>query len=330
MSDDVVTAQTVAYMDELADRDAGDRIVIDATHQALDEASIDMTADTWTKACAIFWFLKRTIRYVPTPGTSPLVDQTLIPPSTLLAMPDPHGDCPQFSMLAKAMMQVCCIPAMFKTIAAEPEFPDVYSHIYNVVVLGPNLYVPFDSSNGPEPGTEYSRPFKRRVWPTKPIRCRETSMQRRTTIRHDDRGLRSSSLYGALGDDGSDSTVNWDFGAPVSNDVYVSSDPYSNSAADSTGTYSLPPTFGSGSGSVPISNLLTTLANDATSLVSPLIKAATAQKPYYITNPATGQSVLYNPNTGSSAVGASALASINPTVLIVGGLLFVGLAMAKK
>ena len=164
-SDDEETAQTVTYMDELAAADANDAAVAAAAAEALDQAGIDAGADPLRKAQAVYWWLKRTVRYVATPGTSPLVDQTLIPPCTLLAMPEPIGDCPQFSMLAAAIFRVLCMDSLFVTIAAEPAFPDQWSHIYNTVEVFPGQYMPFDSSNGPEPGAEYAKPFKRRVWP---------------------------------------------------------------------------------------------------------------------------------------------------------------------
>ena len=118
-SDDEETAQTVSYMDELAAADANDPAVIAATAEALDAADMDVNASPLQKAHAVFWFLKRTVRYVPTPGTSPLVDQTLITPTAILAMPEPIGDCPQFSMLAAAMFRVLCMECLFVTIAAE-------------------------------------------------------------------------------------------------------------------------------------------------------------------------------------------------------------------
>jgi len=104
-SDDEETAQTVLYMEELAAADASDPAVIAAADEALDFAGIDRAASDLDKTRAVFWWLKKAIRYVPTPGTSHLVDQTLITPTATLAMPEPIGDCPQFSMLADAMLQ---------------------------------------------------------------------------------------------------------------------------------------------------------------------------------------------------------------------------------
>jgi hypothetical protein len=323
LSDDVETAQTVSIMDELATRDAGDRAVIDATHRALEDAGLDMSASPVEKAIAIFWYLKRTVRYVPTPGTSPLVDQTLVAPSTLLQMPDPWGDCPQFSMAAKAMLQVCCIPSMFKTIAAEPDYPDVYSHIYNVVPIG-GKFLPFDSSNAPAPGAEYARAFKQRVWvPTIPDRCKETPMQRNAT--YTKRGWRSKTLRGTLGDDSD--------GLYDSDTIYSSDDvmtgPLPTSAQLNQPLYPL--ASSSSSSGASTTSLLTALANDAATVAAPIVKAATTQAPQWITNPVTGQSVLYNPNTGGLATGTSALGTMSPTVLIGAGVIvFALMAFSKK
>ena len=172
LSDEQETAQTIAYMEELSAFDAGERSVIAATHRALTEGGITQTSSTPEIANAFFWWLKRNITYVPTPGAGPLVDQTLIAPSALMRMDPRIGDCPQFSMLAASMFRVACVPVNFKTIAADARYPEIYSHVYNVVALGDGRYLPFDSSNGPAPGAEYAAAFKSRIWPrTIPDRC---------------------------------------------------------------------------------------------------------------------------------------------------------------
>ena len=70
----------------------------------------------------------------------------------------------------------------------------------------------------------------------------------------------------------------------------------------------------SGSGA----SLLNTLVSSAASVAAPLVRAATQQAPYYITNPATGQSALYNPNTGTFAGASATLGSMSPTTLLIG------------
>jgi len=47
------------------------------------------------------------------------------------------------------------------------------------------------------------------------------------------------------------------------------------------------------------------IAQAAGTAAAPIVKLASQQAPYYVTNPATGQSVLYNPNTGAVASGVT-------------------------
>ena len=368
LSDEVETAQTIALMDELADKDAAHRLVIEATYKALDEAGATLSSGPLDKATAVYWFLKRTIRYVPTPGTSPLVDQTLIPPASLLSMPDPEGDCPQFSMLASAMLRVCCVPCLYKTIAADPDFPDTYSHVYNVVGIGGGRFLPFDSSNGPEPGAEYNRRFKERIWPAlKKSKCvpsiasgpssvtkgnqmvrtsaRPIAISNRNAVLR--RGLKGTGhlFYPLQGtvcdedgncyDDGTgvlltspaataslDPQYNMTGPNPTAGELAAAGYPLATAVATQTSPSSNP------------TSLAIALAQDATQLVAPIVKSSTQKAPYYVTNPATGQSVLFNPNTGATATPASfsaALSSISPTMLLfVGGSLLAMLAFSKK
>jgi hypothetical protein len=337
LSDDVETAQTVYMMDELAERDAPTGTVINATHEALSAAGLDLDSPAEAKARAIYWWLKRRIRYLAIPGTSPLVDQTLIPPASLLAMPDPEADCPQFSMLASAMLRVCCVPSHYKTIAADPAYPDTFSHVYNLVELGDGQFMPFDSSNGPAPGAEYSHPTKARVWPQRNRTCSTTPRKAHKpmlhTASHSHRGFRNIALRGALGiaflplsgtlgdegDTGNSDDTSYTFsGVQSQNDA----------AANAQGLANLyPGTTPPASSGPNLYTLATAALNDAASAAAPVIKAATQQAPYYITGP-NGQAVLYNPNTGAVGSSASAaLSSLSPTTLLIGALV-VGAALA--
>lgn len=340
-TDDVETAQTIRYMDELATADADDPAVYIATCEALDAAGLNHHSDPLAIAQAFYWWLKRTIRYVPTPGTSPLVDQTLIAPTATLAMPEPIGDCPQFSMLAAAMFRVCCIPCLYVTIAAEPRAPEQWSHVYNTVEVYPGVFLPFDSSNGPEPGAEYAQPFKRRVWPSiNPSHCRgkETATQMVRAAKQNGArgGMRNRALrngLGRMGDIQCDSDGNC-YDTTAGTLVYSPTDASTASggvAGDQipSGTYatgytdqyapggSLNPSLPSAAPAPASSNIFSTLINDAASIGTSLIKASTQQKPYYITG-ANGQQVLYNPNTGATV--GTGLSSVSPTVLLFGAL----------
>lgn len=351
-SDDEETAQTVLYMEELSAADASDPAVIAAADEALDFAGITREATDQQKTCAVFWWLKKTIRYVPTPGTSHLVDQTLITPTATLAMPEPIGDCPQFSMLADAMLRALSIDSLYTTIAAEELAPDQWSHIYNMVRTGPDSWLPFDSSNGPSPGAEYARPYKKKVWPRMtPAAGRQKGklLMMRSTFDGAGAGMRNRSLRSTLGDvncdaDGNcydDSTGEY---TPAPIDLGINLSPSTPSAglniqAPMTGGATPDCVFGGAwpncnpptganvsSGSFINPNLLAQIVGNT---VAPIVKATAQQAPYYVTNPATGQSALYNPNTGTFASGTTAaLSSLSPTTLLIGAVVIGGLLLA--
>lgn len=323
-SDDTETAQTVQIMDQIAAEDANTPQVEAAVSAALDEAGISEQASAYEKACAVYWWLQRTIRYVPTPGTSIFVDQTLITPCAVLAMPEPIGDCPQFSMLAAAMFRILGMQSMFVTIAADDAAPDQWSHIYNTVEVYPGQYLPFDSSNGPEPGAEYARPYKRKVWPAMSGRSKETSADMIRNFKAAGRrsGMRNAALYG-LRDvtDGvytSDETMQSQIDAinNLSDSVYGPGNDIMTGPTVPINSPALQIDSSSGTAG----NIFAELATDFTKIAAPFIQSQ--QQPYYITT-AAGQKVLYNPATGSVVQTASA---ISPTV-IVGGVVILALLL---
>lgn len=313
LSDEIETAQTIHYMDGLAAADSGRKEIVSAAHDALTDADLDETAGDIEKLSAVFWWLKRHIRYERTPGTSPLVDQTLITPAALLAMPDPAGDCPQFSMLAKAMFRNLCMPAYFVTIATDTEHPDEYSHVYNAVVANGRL-IPFDSSNGPCPGAEYARPIKKKVWPLiDPATCNGPTTKEATDMYRSTMAparMRNAALRARLGDFVCDDNGCYDDGSGSTSTIPVTTSPTS-----------------SGSSGINWNSLLTSAFTDATQIGSQLIKSG--QTPYYTTN-AAGQRVLFNPATGISTPTATTTALNANTLLIGAAALVAVLALSRK
>jgi cytochrome c5 len=318
-SDDIETAQTIGIMDELAAADTPDPAVYGALCEACSEAGLSAGASPEAITKAVWYWLKRTVQYVPTPGTSALVDQTLISPCAVLAMPQPIGDCAQFSMLARAMLAAAGINSLFVTIKAEPLFPDQWSHVYNTVEVKRGRWMPFDASNGPEPGAEYMKPFGRRIWPRlTPLQPRKETaadMVRNAKAKFSG-GMKHRSLHGAMGVLHCDDADNcWDDATPDAPAVYVPPDttpaPIFTTTAAGTPWYQ-------------------TLLTDATQLAAPLIRSTTQKAPYYIASP-SGQSVLYNPNTGAVMNASSIGSAINPTYMLLGvGLLAVVLVAGKK
>jgi hypothetical protein len=298
-NDDAITAQSIGYMQQLA--------LLDAIHPTVERAALACVREAQLPAdaslddiaqLAIFPWIKRKVRYQPeadlkTPFTHRpgIVDQTLVSPAALLAMPEPAGDCPQFSMLTAAMCRYWSIPSAFKTIAADLATPNTYTHVYCVCQPRPAVFVALDTSNAPGPNLEYARPGKAKLWPLH----QDTSKE--TMIRNAERNrARIGRLADYVGDDYVGGFVDSYPGDAVLPGTYSGgySDPYAPGGSLNT-------TLKSGT---DWTKLFTTLANDATSIAGPIIARDTRQTPYYIQG-AGGAQVLYDPNTGKVATAAT-------------------------
>jgi hypothetical protein len=80
------------------------------------------------------------------------------------------GDCDDFKMYAAALLEAQGIPTSFVTVAADPEEPRQFSHVYLRCYPYPEgrkgNYVALDPSHGPYPGWEVPDMFgKLREWP---------------------------------------------------------------------------------------------------------------------------------------------------------------------
>lgn len=99
----------------------------------------------------------------------PIVE-TLIRPVDQVVIPNPQGDCDDFSMYGAAHLMARGIPVCYCTVAADGSDPFIYSHVYLVAYpqSGPRAgqRVPVDLSHGPYLGWETENRFgKRREWP---------------------------------------------------------------------------------------------------------------------------------------------------------------------
>lgn len=165
--DEEATAQTIALMSHFAREDAYD--------ETLRTAALEATAATRTPeaaAAAIWQWIRSRVRYVEDTrpalgleGIAPADAEVLIRPVDLLAMPQPMGDCDDFSMLCASMLLAVGIEPRYKTIAAEPGSPDQYSHVYVVAVMPGGRLLPLDCSHGPYAGWEAKATGKARQWP---------------------------------------------------------------------------------------------------------------------------------------------------------------------
>ncbi len=124
---------------------------------------------------AIWAYTKSKIRFVEDRDTAqPLgldtpnqpVVETFIPPVWMSRICSDgscqrSGDCDDFSMYAAALLKAAGIRAKFATVAADPNAPDQYSHVYVVAYPNGQRY-PLDCSHGPAPGWEAPNPFGKR------------------------------------------------------------------------------------------------------------------------------------------------------------------------
>ena len=170
---DVSTAATVAIMRRLAHEYANDPVVSAATAAALAGGAY-MQRDI---ASAIFYWVRSNVKFVEDEtllyeqlGVAPanLDKELLIVPPVLLAMPEPMGDCDDFSLLTVSMLLNAGLRPFFVTVAADAADPQKFSHIYVCVQLADEgTYVCLDPGNrlsGIPPGWEVQRVTRKAVW----------------------------------------------------------------------------------------------------------------------------------------------------------------------
>ena len=101
------------------------------------------------------------------PGTWRPIVEALIRPVDQVVLPNPQGDCDDFSMYGAAHLLARGISCAFVTLAADPKEPGVYSHVYLVAYPQTGPYagkrVPMDLSHGPYLGWEAKNMFGRRA-----------------------------------------------------------------------------------------------------------------------------------------------------------------------
>jgi hypothetical protein len=170
---DVSTAATIAIMRRLAHQYANDPTVCAATSAAL-------AGGAYTQrdiAGAIFYWVRNNVKFVEDEtllygqlGVAPanLDKELLIVPPVLLSMPEPMGDCDDFSLLTVSMLLNAGLRAFFVTVAADPADPHKFSHIYVCAELADEgTYLCLDPGNrisGIPPGWEAERVTRKAVW----------------------------------------------------------------------------------------------------------------------------------------------------------------------
>jgi hypothetical protein len=170
LDDEAATAQTIGRMREYATADSVSPIVRRAAYAAIGDER-----DARRQAERVFHWIQRRVRFVEDAelvrglsGTAD-EDEVLVRPVDLLTMPQPCGDCDDFSMLCAAMLRALGIASEFITVAADRSAADMYSHVYVCAQL-PGGPLALDTSHGRYPGWEVPRAGKIRNWSLETMR----------------------------------------------------------------------------------------------------------------------------------------------------------------
>lgn len=173
---DVATADTIGIMQGHARQYATDPSVVLALREAC--AALGPYASHRDIAGAIFHWIRQNIQFVEDEsimyeqlGVAPeeLDKELLIAPPLLLAMPQPMGDCDDFSLLTACMLMGAGMRPYFVTVAADAGDPRKFSHIYVCVRLeDEDGFLCLDPGNrltAVWPGWEVSRVTRKAIWP---------------------------------------------------------------------------------------------------------------------------------------------------------------------
>lgn len=161
---DLATAQTVELMCRYIGESQADPLVQAAAAQAAKWGS------PWAGA---FWFTKHLVKFQSDEAlTMALLNENdnlelLITPSVMLRSSKPQGDCDDFVMMVCAILCCCEVDWEIVTVAADPQEPDRFSHVYCRAVLADGLLrMAIDASHGRYPGWEVppARRFRTQVW----------------------------------------------------------------------------------------------------------------------------------------------------------------------
>lgn len=152
------TAQTISAMRELIDDATTDpefvRFAVDMVRGVPAYHDIG-------EVQAVYEWVKRNIRFTK----DPILKEKLYPPRELLKIR--AGDCDDISMLIAALLFALGYPARLVTIAADPNQPSEFSHVYveAEIPAGSNQWVAVDAARSDSQfGVEPPNYFRKRAW----------------------------------------------------------------------------------------------------------------------------------------------------------------------
>lgn len=155
---DAGTAQTIRVMRRLIDQACSDPEFV---RFAVDLVRNVPAYDDFGEVFALYQWVQGHIRYTKDPVTK----EKLYPPQELLKIR--AGDCDDIAMLLGALAIALGYPARLVTVAANPDFPEDFSHVFTEVEIpaGSGSWVAVDAAR-PNSGFGLQPPvyFRRRAW----------------------------------------------------------------------------------------------------------------------------------------------------------------------
>lgn len=170
LTDDEKTDETLALMWRHIRAGAADPIVQAWAESA--RATVAAGSSAATVAWAWWWWVKYRVRFVHDARAAwrwfgvDNPQDLLIAPAVLVRMADPAGDCDDFTMLVAAGLLALGLEPVLVVVAAEPDEPERFSHVYAGLPAGDGSFMALDASHGVAPGWEVpaSRRYRRRVY----------------------------------------------------------------------------------------------------------------------------------------------------------------------
>lgn len=164
--DDTAVLQTLEHMSRIIERTACDQVVQRAAAQAI--ADCGSSPSRTDLAGAVWAYVRSRVRFVQDEDLASGAREVLIEPPLLLTMEQPRGDCDDFTMAVASLLCALGVPVRVMAVAANPDDPQRFSHVYAAAVLENRstlpLTLPIDASHGPYPGWEAPLIFRRMPW----------------------------------------------------------------------------------------------------------------------------------------------------------------------
>ena len=172
---DTQVSQVIDFMRGYANEDARSPIIKNDCAMARSVGTGDPLQDTWNYLSRRagyrgMQFQRDEVTAAPCDldRWNPIVE-TLIRPCDQALLPRPVGDCDDFAQYGAAHLICNSVPCSYATIAADPEYPRMFSHVYLVAYpkVGPyaGMRVPMDLSHGHHLGWEHGEIFRIAEWP---------------------------------------------------------------------------------------------------------------------------------------------------------------------